>query len=70
VEDYKLEVDGTLLYKNRVNVPNVQELKLMILKEMNNVPYAGHPGYQKRVAAVKSKIILVRYEKGNCRIHH
>jgi hypothetical protein len=45
VEDYKLETDGTLLYKNRVYVPNVQELKLMILKEMHNVPYAGHPGY-------------------------
>ena len=26
----------------------------MILKEMNNVPYVGHPGYQKTVAAVKS----------------
>jgi hypothetical protein len=54
VEDYKLGVDGTLLYKNRVYVPNVQELKLMILKEMHNVPYVGHPGYQKTVAAVKS----------------
>jgi hypothetical protein len=32
VEDYKLEVDGTLMYKNRVYVPNVQKLKLMILK--------------------------------------
>jgi hypothetical protein len=26
----------------------------MILHEMHNVPYAGHPGYQKTVAAVKS----------------
>jgi hypothetical protein len=29
-------------------------LKLEILKEMHNVTYAGHPGYQKTVAAVKS----------------
>jgi hypothetical protein len=54
VEDYKLGVDDILLYKNRVYVPNVQELKLMILNEMHNVPYAGHPGYQKIVVAVKS----------------
>ena len=53
VEDYKLEVDGTLLYKNRVYVANFQELRIMIIKEMHNVPYAGHPGYQKIVAAVK-----------------
>jgi hypothetical protein len=26
----------------------------MILHEMHNVPYAGHLGYQKTVAAVKS----------------
>jgi hypothetical protein len=54
VENYKLETDGTLLYKNKIYVPNVQDLKLMILNEMHNVPYAGHPGYQKTVAAVKS----------------
>jgi hypothetical protein len=27
----------------------------MILKEMHNVPYVGHPGYHKLVAAVKSQ---------------
>jgi hypothetical protein len=54
VENYKLETDGTLLYKNKIYVPNVQDLKHMILHEMHNVPYAGHPGYQKIVAAVKS----------------
>jgi hypothetical protein len=49
-----LESDGILLYKNRVYIPNVQDLKLEILKEMHNVTYVGHPGYQKTVAAVKS----------------
>ena len=53
VEDYKLEVDGTLLYKNIIYVPNSQELRIMILKEMHNVPYAGHHGYHKIVAVVK-----------------
>jgi hypothetical protein len=27
----------------------------MILKEMHNAPYAGHPVYQKIIAAVKSQ---------------
>jgi hypothetical protein len=54
VESYKLETNGILLYKNRIYVPNVQDLKCMVLHEMHNVPYAGHPGYQKIMAAVKS----------------
>jgi hypothetical protein len=54
VENYKLETDGTLLYKNGIYIPNVQDLKRMILHEMHNVPYAEHPGYQKTMAAVKS----------------
>jgi hypothetical protein len=53
-ESYTLGANGLLLYKNRVYVPNVRELKLEILKEMHNVAYAGHPGYQKTVAAIKS----------------
>jgi hypothetical protein len=54
VEDCKLGTDRTLMYKNRIYVPNSQELIIMILKEMHNVPYVGHLGYQKTVAAIKS----------------
>jgi len=54
VEIYKLETDGILLYKNKIYVPNVQDLKLAILHEMHNVLCAGHPGYQKTVEAIKS----------------
>jgi hypothetical protein len=53
-ESYTLGTDSLLLYKNRVYVPNDRELKLAILKEMHNVTYAGHPVYQKTVAAMKS----------------
>jgi hypothetical protein len=52
MEIYKLETDGILLYKNIIFVPNVQCLKQMILQEMHNVPYAGHPGYQKIVIRI------------------
>jgi hypothetical protein len=54
VDNYKLGIDGILLRKNIIFVPDVQDLKRMILHEMNNVSYAGHPGYQKIVAAIKS----------------
>jgi len=54
VDDYKLGIDGILLRKNKIFVPNVQDLKCMIFHEMHNVPYVGHPGYQKTVATIKS----------------
>ena len=42
---YKLGVDGILLHKNKIFVPNVQDLKCIILHEMHNSTYAGHPRY-------------------------
>jgi hypothetical protein len=45
VDNYKLGIDGILLRKNKIFVPNVQDLKSMILHEMHNVPYAGNPRY-------------------------
>jgi hypothetical protein len=45
VDEYKLGIDGILLHKNKIFVPKVQDLKRMILHEIHNVPYAGHPGY-------------------------
>jgi hypothetical protein len=52
---YKLGVDGILLHKNIIFVPNVQDLKRIILHEMHNAPYAGHLGYQKTIESVKSQ---------------
>jgi hypothetical protein len=63
VEYYKLEIDGILLYKNKIYVPNVQDLKFAILHEMHNVPYAGRPGYQKTVAAIKSHYFWLGMKK-------
>jgi hypothetical protein len=40
------------MYKNIIYVPSSHELMSMILKEMHNVPYVGHPGYQKIVATM------------------
>jgi hypothetical protein len=43
------------MYKGKVYVPNSSELKNEVLKEMHNVPYVGHLGYQKTIAAVRSQ---------------
>jgi hypothetical protein len=39
----------------KIYVPNSYELKNLILREMHNVPYAGHPGYQKTIVVVKGQ---------------
>ena len=62
-EEYKLEKDEILMYRGRIYVPNSQELKNMILKEMHNVPYAGHPGYQKTIATIKSQYYWLGMKK-------
>jgi hypothetical protein len=54
VDNYNLGIDGILLHKNIIFVPNVQDLKHIILHEMHNVPYVGHLGYQNTMAVIKS----------------
>jgi hypothetical protein len=55
VDDYKLGIDEIIMYRNIIYVPNSQELKILILREIHDVPYVGHPGYQKTIAVVKSQ---------------
>lgn len=47
--DYKLNEKGLIMYKNRLYVSNVPEIKLLILKDVHKSPYSGHPGYQKMI---------------------
>jgi hypothetical protein len=55
IEDFKIENDEILMYRGIIYVPNSQELKNMILREMHNVPYVGHPCYQKTIATIKGQ---------------
>jgi hypothetical protein len=55
IEEYKIDNDEIMKYRGKIYVPNSQELKNMILREMHNVTYVGHRGYQKIIAAVKSQ---------------
>jgi hypothetical protein len=45
IQDYELREDEILMYKGIIYVPNSQNLKNMMLREMYNVPYVGHPEY-------------------------
>ena len=42
-EGYKLEEDGLLTYKNRIYIPNVAELRRIVMDEIHQAPYSGHP---------------------------
>ena len=42
-----------LLYKDRLYVPNVLNIKLLILNEIYKTPYSGHPGYQKTITMLR-----------------
>jgi hypothetical protein len=55
MDNYKLGVDGILLHKNKIFILNVQDLKHIILHEMHNAPYVGHPIYHKNITVVKSQ---------------
>jgi hypothetical protein len=43
------------MIKNRIYVPNSRELRNLVQKEMHDVPYVRHPGYQKTITEVRSQ---------------
>jgi hypothetical protein len=46
-----------------VYVPNSEELRNFVLKEMHNAPYVGHLGYQKIIATIRSRHFLLGMKK-------
>ena len=50
---YSLNEKGLILYKNRLYIPNVPKIKLLILNEIHKNPYSGHPGYQKTITMLR-----------------
>ena len=44
-DGYKLEEGGLLNYKNRIYIPNVADLRRIVMDEIHQAPYSGHPGY-------------------------
>ena len=50
---YNLNEKGLLLYKDRLYVPNVPKIKLLILNKIHKTPYSGHPSYQKTITMLR-----------------
>ena len=50
---YSLNEKGLLLYKEKMYIPNVPKIKLLILNEIHKTPYLGHPGYQKTITMLR-----------------
>ena len=49
-EGYKLEEDGLLTYKGRIYIPNVADLRRIVMDKIHQAPYSGHPRYHKTIA--------------------
>jgi hypothetical protein len=43
------------MHKNRIYVPSSRGMRNLVLKEMHDVPYVGHPSYQKTITVVRSQ---------------
>ena len=52
---YSLNEKRFLLYKDRMYVPNVHKVNLLILDEIHKTPYSGHPGYQKTITMLRKE---------------
>ena len=52
-EGYKLEEDGLSTYKGIIYIPNVAELRKVVMDEIHQAPYSGHPRYQKTIVTAR-----------------
>ena len=46
-----------MMYKNRLYVPNIPEIKLLILNEVHISPYSRQMGYQKMITMLRNDSI-------------
>ena len=53
-EGYQMTEGGLLTYKDRLYIPNCDDLKRFIMDELKR-PYTGHPGYQKMITATRKQ---------------
>ena len=52
-EGYKLEEDRLLTYKGRIYIPNVADLRRVVMDEIHQALYSSHPRYQKTIATTR-----------------
>ena len=54
-EGYKFEEDRLLTYKGRIYIPNVADLRRVVMDEIHQALYFGHPGYQRSIATARKQ---------------
>ena len=54
-EGYKLEEGENLTYKNIIYIPSVAFLRRIVMDEIHQAPYSGHPGYHKTIATARKQ---------------
>jgi hypothetical protein len=55
-EGYQMLDDGLLTYRNKLYIPNCDDLKRFIMDEPHKIPYIGQPGYQKMITATRKQL--------------
>ena len=58
-----MEEDGILTHKNIIYIPNVVDLRRVVMDEIHQAPYSGHPGYQKTIATARKQYFLPGMKK-------
>ena len=53
--EYKLEEDVLLTYKGRIYIPNVEDLRRVVIDEIHEAPCSSHPRYQKTFATARKQ---------------
>ena len=61
-----MEEDELLTYKNIVYIPNVEDLRRIVMDEIHQAPYPGHLGYQKTIVIARKQYFLPGMKKGYC----
>jgi hypothetical protein len=56
-EGYQMTEGGLLTYRDRLYIPNCDNLKRFIMDELHKRPYTGHPGYQKMITGTRKNFI-------------
>ncbi|WVZ57427.1 hypothetical protein U9M48_007813, partial [Paspalum notatum var. saurae] len=59
-KDFHEDADGIVWYKNRICVPEVKEIRELILREAHETAYSIHPGSDKMYQDLKKTFSVVR----------
>jgi hypothetical protein len=54
-EGYHMLEEGLLTYRNKLYIPNCDNLKRFIMDELHKRPYIGHPGYHKMITTTRKQ---------------